>query len=120
MRAAVATSASETGSGLPMAMYFGASSPKTMCRKVIPMKASATEIDVTTACRMNAGEREKPAASICSEKLFADPAERETGQSDAELGRGKIGIEMRANVLGETGAHDFLLRPARRAGCCGL
>src|SRR5205085_324892 len=37
------------------------------------------------------------------EKLFADPAQGETGQGDAELGRRQVGVEMSADVLGENG-----------------
>src|SRR5438128_12077435 len=33
------------------------------------------------------------------QKLFTDPAERETGQGDAKLGRGEIRVEMAADVL---------------------
>src|SRR5947207_15652768 len=35
------------------------------------------------------------------QKLFTDPAERETGQSDAKLGRREIRVEMAADVLDE-------------------
>ena len=54
------------------------------------------------------------------QKLFADPAERETGQRDSELRRGKIGVEVRAHVLGENRAKVPLRPPSRPAGCCGL
>ena len=33
------------------------------------------------------------------QKLFTDPAERETGQGDAKLGRREIRVEMAADVL---------------------
>src|SRR5205809_7397706 len=33
------------------------------------------------------------------QKLFTDPAERETGQGDAKLGRGEIRVEMAADML---------------------
>ena len=39
------------------------------------------------------------------EKLFADPAQGETGQGNAELRRGEIGIEVSADVLGENRLH---------------
>jgi len=38
---------SKTGSGLVIARYFGANSPKTMCKNVIPINATVTEIVVT-------------------------------------------------------------------------
>ncbi len=35
------------------------------------------------------------------QKLFTDPTERETGQGNAKLGRGKIRVEMAADMLDE-------------------
>ena len=52
--------------------------------------------------RMNVDQREERLQNM-HEKLFADPAEREAGQRDAELRGRKIGVEMRAHVLDETG-----------------
>src|SRR5205085_11694509 len=52
-----------------------------------------------------------------SEKLFADPAQGETGQGDAELGRRQVGVEMYAYVLGENGADvAFVLKRIELAG----
>ena len=43
------------------------------------------------------------------QKLFADPTEREAEERHAELRRGEVGIEMRADVLGENSANVPLL-----------
>ena len=89
-------------------MYFGASSPNTMCRNVIPAKASVTETDVTTACGVNSAQGKERLQQVC-QKLFPYPAERETGQGDAELSRRQIGVEMTAHVLNDLGAGVSLI-----------
>ena len=43
------------------------------------------------------------------QELLADPAEREARERNAELGRGKIGVEMRANMLRESRAEISLV-----------
>src|SRR2546423_1427941 len=50
------------------------------------------------------------------EKLLANPAQRETREGDAELGRGKVGIEMVADVLGKNGPQiSFILESIQLA-----
>ena len=44
------------------------------------------------------------------QKLFADPAEREAGERDSELRRGKISVEVCAHVLGKNRAKVPLIR----------
>ena len=46
----VVTNRSETVNGFAIAVYFGASSPNTMCMNVIPINASPTETEVTNTC----------------------------------------------------------------------
>src|SRR2546430_16533554 len=58
--------------------------------------------------RMDSGEREKRFENV-DQKLFADPAERQTCKRDAKLRRGKVGVEMSPDVFCKTRTHVPLL-----------
>ena len=53
--------------------------------------------------RMDVDERERGLEQL-GKKLLAHPAERETGQRNTELSRGKVSVEMGADMLGKRGA----------------
>jgi len=50
--------------------------------------------------RMNIYESEERLKDL-HQKLFTDPTERETGEGNAKLGRGKIRVEMATDMLDE-------------------
>ena len=58
--------------------------------------------------RVNAGKREKRLQHF-RQILFAKITEREARQGDAELGRGKVSVQMGTNVFGENGARISFL-----------
>ena len=107
------------GTGFRMARDFGASSPSTMCRKVMIAKAIANDAEVMTAGDFTPSIVKDRMQHVRDERL-ADPTEREARERDAELGGGKIGIEMRDDMPGEAGVLRALMRRAPRAGCRAL
>ena len=71
-----------------------------MWRKVIAAKASAKEDAWMTGAEVTPSEREDR-LHHAGEKRLAEPAERETGERDAELSGGKVGVEVARDVTGK-------------------
>ena len=65
-----------------------------MCSAVMMMKAIATAIAWAVADRDRPGQHVEERRDQMRERRLADPAERQRGDGDAELGRGEIGVEM--------------------------
>ena len=71
---------------------FGASSPSTMCRKVMMREGDGERDDVERRSRRRG--RASGTSSRCATDGLADPAEGERGERDAELRGRDVGVEV--------------------------
>jgi hypothetical protein len=89
-----------TPSGAASAADFGASSPKTMCRNVMTRNAIVTAAAVWVAPEGTLkGERGEQVVQQRSQGRFTDPAERERGERDTELGARDVAVQVRERLL---------------------
>ena len=92
-------------------MLFGASSPITMCSAVTSEKAMMNEIAWIVVEPI---ERQEVDHILDDDghSRFADPAQRQAGNRDPELGRGNVGVEV-GEPVEDTGSARLLPSAAK-------